>query len=235
MDNDKKKKLIQEKIKQVKEKKKLGHKEGKNVSKPKRSQKRADASKLKGKDKKTVAVGPKGGIYTVSSAGKREYSEKSMKKSFIENFKREIEMKEDNIKKAVDSMSADVENKPVDDATLNGENAPSIQEASTPSQQEAAPAEPAAEPVKEDVQPEPEVKAEEPKVEEPAPEQNPEISFDGLFADDYQVGSTLQQDPKMGGNVMTNMKKPGMDYVERAKNHKNVSFTSDQMKDQKGK
>jgi len=161
-------------------------------------------------------------VSNVASDCKTEYN---VQKSFIQNFKREKTMKED-IKKAVDSMSADVENKPVDDATLNAENAPSIQEASTPSKQEEAAS--VEEPVKQEEpapQAEPEVKAEEPAPEAP----QKELDFNGLFSEDYQVGSTLQQDPKVGGNVMTNMKKPGIDYVERAKNHKNVSFSAEEM------
>ena len=220
MDATKKKKLIEEKIKQVKDKKKLGQKEGKNVTHAKQSKKQSDASKIKGKEKKTVAVGPKGGTYTVSADGKKEYKKSNQ---------RENTMKDD-MKKAVDSMSADVDNTPKDEATLNAENAPAIQEATTPSKQEES--QQASEPAQE-AQP-----AETAKVEEPAaePEAAPakEISFDGLFAEQpYQLGSTLKQDPTAGNNVMTNMKKPGMDYVERAKNHKNVSFTAEEMTSKK--
>ena len=73
-----------------------------------------------------------------------------------------------------------------------------------------------------------EVKAEEPAQEaaaeeveaEPAPAE-PKFA-NGLFKP-FSLGSTLEQSPS--GNVMSNMKQAKMDYVERAKNHKNTTLT----------
>lgn len=119
-------------------------------------------------------------------------------------------MKQEEIKKAVTSEAATPDNKPADAATENGENKPSIQDAKTPDQ---IAAEAAAAPA---------------PTETPAAPAKKELSFDHLFAPDLSLGATLKQNPN-GGNVMSNMKKPSIDYVERAKNTKNQSLSAEQL------
>lgn len=70
-----------------------------------------------------------------------------------------------------------------------------------------------------------EIKAEsEVKVETPAEASKKAAKFaDGLFAP-FRLGSSLEQGPD--GNVMSNFKKPAMNYVEAAKNTKNQVLTA---------
>lgn len=57
-----------------------------------------------------------------------------------------------------------------------------------------------------------------------------QLSFEGLFAEDFSIGSRLEQKPGSGGNVLTNIKKPTINYVEQAKNHKNLKMTTEELK-----
>ena len=60
-----------------------------------------------------------------------------------------------------------------------------------------------------------------------------EVKFaDGLFKP-FKLGSTLEQSPD--GNVMSNFKKPAMDYVEAAKNTKNQVLTSKELAELRNK
>lgn len=121
-----------------------------------------------------------------------------------------------DIKKAVTSEAGTIDNTPKDEATASGENKPAIQEAITPAELAAQ--------VPEVVQ-----------VETPAELDTPKktLNFDGLFANDFSLGATLRQDPSVGHNVLDNMKKPAIDYVDRAKNHKNEKLTSEDFKNKK--
>lgn len=159
----------------------------------------------KAKPKQAKVVGKRGGVYTQAASGSKHY------KKSIDSFIEERKMKQEEIKKAVTSEAATPDNKPADEAAANGENKPSIQDAKTPEQiaAEAAAAAPA-------------------PTETPAAPAKKEISFDHLFAPDLSLGATLKQNPN-GGNVMSNMKKPSIDYVERAKNLKNQSLTAEQL------
>jgi len=119
------------------------------------------------------------------------------------------------IQKAVTSAAAVAENKAPDDATLNGENAPSIQDASTPSK--AAAVATGAEVIPEPVQ----------------VEGNPQggaveaIFSPGLFGRDFTLGTTLQQGPV--GNVVTNVKPSKMDYNKQYENStRNETFVRDE-------
>lgn len=201
-----KKKL--EKLKQRVDKFRQKHahtgKEAKGVSKPHRP-----AKQIK-------TVGKRGGVYQQTTSGAKHYTKSlvkgKVKEWLIDTFVQEARMSKEEIKKAVTSEAASAEGKPpVDEAIANGENKPAIQDAKTPDeiQAEAAAAAPVTPPA------------------EAAPVKK-EISFDGLFANDYSLGSTLKQNPN-GGNTMSNVKKPAIDYVERAKNHKNQSMTSEQL------
>lgn len=193
-----KKKLehLKQRVAKFREKHAHDGKEAKGVTKPKKHPKAAKV------------VGKRGGVYTQAASGSKHYK-KSMD-SFIE----ERKMKQEEIKKAVTSAAATPDGKPADEATVNGENKPSIQDAKTPEQiaAEAAAAAPA-------------------PTETPAPAApaKKELSFDGLFANDFSLGATLRQNPNGGGNVMDNMKKPAIDYVERGKASKNQSMTAEQL------
>lgn len=116
---------------------------------------------------------------------------------------------EEALNKAVTSDAAPAENGPENDEQLNGENKPTLQDAKSP--QEA--------------QQELEVKQEEvPENIDASQAQGGEVSFGEFFKDEaFVIGSTLEQ--SANGNVMANMKKPAMDYVERSKNHKNQAMT----------
>lgn len=113
------------------------------------------------------------------------------------------------LNKAVTSDAAPAENGPENDAELNAENKPSIQDAKSPSE----------------AQQEIEISQQQvPENVDANQAQGGEVSFGNFFKDEpYTIGSTLQQDAS--GNIIANTKKPGIDYVERAKNHKNQSMT----------
>jgi hypothetical protein len=217
MDKKKLEKLKQ-RVEKFREKHKHAQKDVKGVKHPNRSHKQAKAAQPKAKQPK--AVGPKGGVYTPTVSGKKDYQKSlagNKMDNKIQNFIEEMKMKKEEVKKAVTAEAATTTVK-TDDATLNGENKPAIQDAKTQTEIQAEAAKPAAEPAAAaPAQPEP--------AKEPAKK---EVSFDGLFANDYVIGATLRQNPN-GGNVMSNMKKPSMDYVDRAKNHKNVSMTSEEL------
>ncbi len=201
-----KKKLehLKQRVAKFREKHAHDGKEAKGVTKPKKHPKAAKV------------VGKRGGVYTQAASGSKHY--KKSIDAFVDDYKwltkTEREMKQEEIKKAVTSQAATPDNKPADEATINGENKPSIQDAKTPEQlaAEAAAAAPA------------------PAESAPAAPAKKEISFDGLFADQFSLGATLRQNPNGGGNVMDNMKKPAIDYVDRAKNStKNQSLTAEQL------
>lgn len=139
------------------------------------------------------------------------------------NFIVEVKMKNEEIKKAVTAEAAAITVK-TDEATVNGENKPVLQDAKT-----AAEVKLEAKPEETPVQV---VTPAELQAAPPAAPAKKEVSFDGLFAADYRLGSSIKQNPN-GGNSMDNMKKPQMDYVERAKNHKNVSMTPEQFAEAK--
>lgn len=127
----------------------------------------------------------------------------------IKQFVEEAKMKQEEINKAVTSEAATPENKPTDEATASGENKPSIEDAKTADQ----------------------LKAEQDAAAQAAAEAapaKPEMTFDHLFAPDLSLGATLKQNPN-GGNIMSNMKKPTMDYVERAKNGRNQSMSAEEL------
>ncbi len=113
----------------------------------------------------------------------------------------------DTLKKAVRSDSAPAENGPENDSQLNGENKPTLQDAKSPS----------------DLETESKVKEQDvPENIDANQAKGGQVSFGDFFSDaPYSLGSTLEQSPE--GNVISNIKKPSMDYVERAKNHKNLA------------
>lgn len=202
-----KKKLekLKQRVDKFREKHAHTGKEAKGVSKPHRP-----AKQIK-------TVGKRGGVYQQTSSGAKHYTKSlvkgKVKEWLIDTFVQEAKMsKTEEIKKAVTSEAASAEGKPpVDEAIANGENKPTIADAKTPEQiaAEAAAAAPVTPPA------------------EAAPAKK-EVSFDGLFANDFSLGSTLKQNPN-GGNMMANVKKPAIDYVERAKNHKNQSMSAEQL------
>lgn len=218
MDSKKLEKLKQ-RVKKFREKHKNAQKQAKGVKHPNRSHKQAKAQAKK-------QVGPKGGVYTPTASGKKDYQKSLIKSKIkeliieeqVKTFIEEVKMSKD-IKKAVTAESAAGQVK-TDDATVNGENKPSISDAKTQTQIQS------------------EQKVESATVNNPdaapAAPVKKEISFDGLFANDYALGAQLKQNPN-GGNIMTNMKKPSMDYVERAKNHKNTSMTPEQFAQEQAK
>jgi hypothetical protein len=230
MDKKKLAEKIKQRVKEFRAKNKHKGTQAKNVSNPKDRSKEADASKLQQKHKKVVAVGPKGGKYVQTVSGHKDY-EKSlvkgkikeivMEQEFLENFKKERQMEE--IKKAVTAEAAPVDNKAADEASLNAENKPSIQDAKTPAEVIAE----AAKPIEQAAAP-----AEAPKAEEAKPKK--ELSFDGLFAEGFTLGTTLKQNPN-GGNMVSNMKKPKMDYVAAAQHSRNEKLTAEDIKNPKKK
>lgn len=157
-----------------------------------------------------------------SSPKKGNINELTMGQKFLETFKKERKMSD--IKKAVTSEAAAVDQTAKDEAVLNAENKPTIQDATTPAAEAAKPAETKV------------VEAAAPAVEAPKEDEKPkkELKFDGLFSEGYTLGSTLKQNPN-GGNVVTNMKKPRMDYVAAANNSRNMKMTVDDFKNPKKK
>lgn len=141
-----------------------------------------------------------------------------MEQSFLEDFKKERQMSD--VKKAVTAEAAPVDNGVKDESVLNAENKPTIQDAKTSAEVIAelaakTPAEVVTTPA-----------AEAPKVKE--------LNFDNLFAEGYTLGSTLKQNPN-GGNLITNMKKPKMDYVAAAQNSRNMKMSDEDFKNTKKK
>jgi len=134
------------------------------------------------------------------------------------------------IKKAITSEAAPAENGPENDTQLNAENAPSIQDAKAPGD--------SAEPAKVEQQELPEgldIAAQGGEVEdltEEKKEASKEVSFGNFFGDTkYTLGATLEQGPS--GNVMANMKPSQSNYVEQAKNSKNIILTEEDFADKK--
>lgn len=121
----------------------------------------------------------------------------------------------DEIKKAVTSEAAITEKQ--SEETMNAENAPSIQDSKSLLENNTEVAAAASEQIE--------------TQEEAAKPEPQQLSFDGLFADSFSLGSTLRQDAQFGGNVISNIKNPSMDYVERAKNLKNQKLSSEELKE----
>lgn len=147
---------------------------------------------------------------------------------------------EENLNKAVTSAAAIQEAAP-DEATVNGENKPSIQDAQSASEagkEIEVEAKPAVEEEKA-----PEVEAAAPETLDEIKEQEvpegldteqakggtqTELNIDHLFADNFTMGSVLKQNPNGGMNV-ANLKQPAMDYVNQATNSKNQVYTAEQL------
>lgn len=163
------------------------------------------------------------------------------KKSLVESIMKSLKEEKDYtkeelndiIQKAVTSAAATAENGPENEAAMNGEDTPSIQDATTPSQnavsqdnatqnenvtQEVTQNENVTQKMEESEIPEPL------DVSENTQGGKVEPIFDpGLFGQEFSLGATLQQGPT--GNVMANMKPSPTDYNKQYDNStKNEAF-----------
>lgn len=149
-------------------------------------------------------------------------TQKLIEETLYEELTKAVGTTEDDLEKAVTSEAAAAENKLESEDVLNGENAPTIQDAKSPSEEPTAG----------------EVELKDQKTPEGIDENQAkggatqELSFGDMFSDKpFTLGSTLVQAPN--GNVMANVKPSKIDYVEEAKNKKNQVITAEELKDQK--